>query len=74
MRETFGPSSTNQNETFHFGTGRKYMKKLYVDEIFNKGGATPGPSKYFQPRYFGSPDKSKYYSIAKRLPNDDLSL
>ena len=50
------------------------MKKLYVDEIYKKGGFTPGPSKYMQPRYFGSPDKSQNYSIAKRFPNDDLSL
>jgi hypothetical protein len=47
MRNTFGPDSFKQNQTFAFGEGRGNMKKIYIDQIMKHGdGSQPGPGRY----------------------------
>lgn len=74
MRNTFGPESFKQNQTFAFGESRDRMKKIYIDQILKEGKviSTPGPGRYEQEKSFGK--KGKEYSIGAKLRIDEMSL
>lgn len=61
------------NQQYSFGVGRDNMKKMYVDEINQKGDkALPGPGKYENEKMFGA--KGLTYSMAARLPTEKQCL
>ena len=68
IRDTFGKSAPTKNQNYSFGVGRTQMKKIYVDDIKNKGDhSLPGPGKYEHVVKTGA--EGSNYSFAARLPN-----